>query len=526
MNHFVGVRILNLMRPIILAILDGWGYSPQTLGNAIKNAKTPVLDEITKNYPSLLLQASGTAVGMTWGESGNSEVGHLTLGAGRIIFQYLTKINEAIKSGSFSRSPVLKELAGHIAKNQSTLHLIGLLTSGSVHAYIDHLFALLDFAKQTAEKVKVHLFLDGRDSGLKESIQLIEKVKEVMAKKGIGTLATIIGRDYAMDRNNDWAKTEVTYRLLTEGQGESVGDPVIRIKELHAQGINDPDIPALLCDPEGYIHENDAICFFNFREDSMRQLIKAFIQPESGTFSHSIPNNLYIASMTQYVESESLHVLFPPPDVPNSLPELVSKSGMNQLHIAETEKYAHVTYFFNGLKNKPLQGETDVFIDSLHNILEHPEMKADEIAEKVIQELQRGYYGFYVLNFANGDMLSHLGNLEIATKGIEAVDIAIGQIQNAILQAEGILIITSDHGNAESLIYKGTGEKETKHNDNPVPFYLIAKEFMRERSEEDIAKNYTQAQGILADVAPTVLELIGVQKPEEMTGSSLLSQLK
>ncbi len=524
------------MRPIVLTILDGWGYSKNINGNAIAGAGTPVLDEIFQNYPSMLLQASGPAVGMTFGESGNSEVGHLTLGAGRIIFQYLTRINKAIGTGEFFKNPALEEAVHHIQTNNSlptgqagTLHIVGLLTSGAVHAHFNHLIALVKFAKDSNAPYKIHLFTDGRDSGLKEAGDTLKKLSGQIG--GLDHLATLIGRDFAMDRNNNWQKTEIAFNLLTQGTGTPSDDIFKTLEGYYVQDIHDGGIPStVMINKEGLPAEDlvkagDAIVFFNFREDSMRQLVQAFTDESFDKFPRVLPANLYLASMTRYSDSPLLHVLFPPPPIDHCLSEVLSADSKKHLHIAETEKYAHVTFFFNGLRNAPYEGETDFFIDSLENPIEHPEMRARDIADKVVTELDRNGYDFYVINIANGDILAHLGNLEAATQGVRAVDTALGVIKEKVLAKDGIMLITADHGNVESMIYKNTGAQETKHDDNPVPFYLIGREYARPRTIDELNKSLAQADGLLADVAPTILELLKMLVPVEMTGTSLLSGL-
>ncbi len=513
------------MKPVVLTILDGWGYSKQKLGNAILNAKTPNIDSIQQNYPSLLLQASGIAAGMAWGESGNSEVGHLTIGAGRVIFQYLSRINKAIDDESFFSNKVLIEAIEHVHKNNSTLHLAGLLTSGSVHAYIAHLFALADLAKKNnVINLKIHFFTDGKDSGLKEAPILIKKINDYLSQASIGNIATVIGRDFAMDRSKNWDLTQTAYKLLTAGVGEKTSDIYQKLEEYYSRELNDSKIPPTITDDAGFVKDSDALVFFNFREDSMRQLAEAFVNNDFNIFERKEFNNLYVASLTKYIENPNLHVAFPIPEIGNGLAEVLSQNNKRQYHIAETEKYAHVTYFFNCLKNAPFDGETDFLSESLKNPLENPKMKADDITEKVLSELDR--YDFFVINFANGDTLSHLGNLEATVRGVQAIDEVVGKITSAVLEKNGIMVITADHGNAESLTYKSSGESETKHNDNPVPFYLIGKEFERYKSDDDIESAMKQPAGLLADIAPTILELMGIEKPAEMTGESLLKILK
>lgn len=507
------------MRPIVLTILDGWGYSKETTGNAIANAQTPVLNEIYQKFPTTLLQASGPAVGMTFGEPGNSEVGHLTLGSGRIIFQYLTRINKAISNGEFVKNPALEETAHHVQKNNSTLHIAGLLTSGAVHAYFDHLLALVEFAKANNINFQIHLFTDGRDSGLKESPELLKKLSDRIG--GLDNLVSIIGRDLAMDRDNKWTGVQAAYELLASGKGQPSNDIYKTLEEFYAQNIHDADIPAISL-KEHAIKDGDSLIFFNFREDSMREIVQAFVDPKFDKFKRTLPANLYVASMTQYLESPELHALFPPPAIPHPLAEVLSANGKKQYHIAETDKYAHVTYFFNGLRNTPYEQETDLFVESLPDPIANPQMKAAEIANHVVSELDRDGYDFYVINFANGDILAHLGNLEAAIKGVEAVDAAIGTLKQKILEKNGVMLITADHGNVESMIYKATGEQETKHDDNPVHFVTIGNEF--ENKGEGMGKS--EISGLLSDVAPTVLELMGIQQPEEMTGTSLVSKFQ
>ncbi|HEY4474989.1 MAG TPA: 2,3-bisphosphoglycerate-independent phosphoglycerate mutase [Candidatus Paceibacterota bacterium] len=513
------------MKPVVLTILDGWGYFKQKHGNAILNAETPNIDFIQQNYPSLLLQASGKAAGVTWGESGNSEVGHLTIGAGRVIFQYLSRINKAIDNESFFSNQILTKAIGHVHENNSTLHLAGLLTSGSVHAYLAHLFALIDLAKRNnIVNLKIHLFTDGKDSGLKEAPELIKKVDNYLFQAGVGKIATVIGRDFAMDRGKNWDLTRAAYELLTAGVGEKTIDIYKKLEEYYLSSHSDYQIPPTVIEDVGIVQENDSLVFFNFREDSMRQIIEVFIDKEFNIFSKKELANLFIVSLTQYIENPNLHVAFPIPEIKNGLAEVLSKNGKKQYHITETEKYAHVTYFFNCFKNMPFSGETDFLSESVKNPTENPEMRANEITEMVLSELDN--YDFFVINFANGDILSHLGNLEVVIKGVQAVDEALGKIKSAVLGRGGVMIVTADHGNAESLTYQSSGESETKHNDNPVPFYLIGKEFEKPRTEKDIKLSMDKPSGLLADVAPTILELMGIEKPAEMTGESLLKIIR
>lgn len=513
------------MRPIVLTILDGWGYSTQKVGNAILNARKPNLDFIMANYPGLLLQASGKAVGLTWGETGNSEVGHLTIGAGRIIFQYLSRINKAIETGEFFSNPALLQAANHVQKNSSKFHIAGLLTSGSVHSYFNHIGALAEFTKRNGLKnVKLHLFTDAKDSGLKEAKPLLVKLNEQLNKYPEVKLATVIGRDFSMDRNNNWNLTEKAYNLMTRGDGEKIDDVIKKLDEFYAQGIHDNRVPPLLLDPSGIVEGGDALVFFNFREDSMRQTVRCFLDKDLEFFQRNPVENVLTVAMTPYLEDPNLLVAFSAPEVKNGLAEYLSLNGKKQLHIAETEKYAHATFFFNCLKNEPFPGESDIFIKSTKKPETEPEMMANDILAKVVEEISRDFYDFTIINFANADIVAHSGNLEKTTRGIEIVDSCIGKLKEVVFEKNGILIITSDHGNAESITSRG-GDEESKHNMSPVPFFVVVKEYERPRTEEEIKESLANVSGIIADIAPTILEMFGLPKPEEMTGESLFKLL-
>lgn len=509
--------------PVVLVIIDGFGYSANKIGNAIALAQKPNLDVLTQNYPYTLLQASGQMVGLDWGEPGNSEVGHMTLGAGRIVKHYLSLINESINSGDFFQNKTLLTAAIHAKQNKTKLHLAGLLTSGSVHASFKHLVALLDFVKKTnLENVYLHLFLDGKDSGLKESVDLLKRLeKELIVSENI-KIATVIGRDYAMDRNNHWEFTKQAYELMVEGKGEKVSSFLEEVAHQHQEGLTDSKIPPLVnASLEApLISSGDSIIFFNFREDSMRQLVRAF-RPgaEVGFPLSSIPENLYLVTFTKYLDGDNIYPLLEPLQIKNNLAEYLSGQGKTQLHIAESEKYAHATFFFNGLKDKVYDGETDLLLESPKDLAAEPAMRAMDIAKKVAEELDQDRYDFILINFANADMLSHTGNIQIVVKGIEAVDEAIRLLYEKVKEKNGTMVITADHGNAESLVYSLSGEKETKHNTNPVPLCLVADRFQNKKMSEEVT-------GMLADVAPTVLELMGLPKPPEMTGESLLKLIK
>lgn len=510
-----------------MIVIDGFGYSEHKIGNAVAMAKKPNLDFFQENYPHTLLQASGTAVGLEWGEPGNSEVGHLSLGAGRIFKHYLPIINSAINDKSFFSNKTLLEAVRNVnpsagGKN-SKLHILGLLTSGSVHAYLKHLMALIDLVKkENVKNVYLHLFTDGKDSGIKESASLLKKVQgEISGYENI-KVATIIGRDFAMNRTNEWEKTKQAYELVVEGKGNKTADIGKALDDYHKNGITDESIPPTVLEglSQPLISDGDSLIFFNFREDSIRQLVRAVIEDNFTFFNRTLPKDIFVITLTKYLENAKLHYLFEPIKTSNNLAEWLSLQGKTQLHIAESEKYAHVTIFFNGLENKVYDGETDLFLESPHKLASSPEMRAKDIALKVIEEMKREHYDFFLINFANADMLSHLGNIDLVAKGIEKVDESIGLIFEEIKKQNGTMIITSDHGNAESLTYGISGERETKHNLNPVPFYLVSEKFQgRGLDGEEIS-------GVLPDVAPTILEIMGLPTPPEMTGQSLLKLIK
>lgn len=513
---------METKRPVVLAIIDGFGVSEIKIGNAVQMAQKPNLDFIAQNYPHTLLQASGEAVGLDFGEVGNSEVGHMNLGAGRIVKHYSTIINAAIKDGSFATNSALARAVEHAKTNQGTLHIAGLLTAGSVHAQLGHLIALVELAKATPTlKTYLHLFTDGKDSGLYECTDLLKKLEPHLAEAPNVTIATAIGRDWAMDRNKRWDHTQVAYQLITEGAGEPTDAFATSFGNYHQQEINDMRLPALVARalPKPLMKDGDALIFFNFREDSMRQISRAFTEPRFSKFPVRSWQNLYVAGFTQYIENPALHVAFGPYPIKNNLAEWLSNNGKKQFHIAESEKYAHVTLFFNGLHDQPYASETDQFMESIEPIGENTVMRAADIAQAVVAELEKDESDFILLNFANADMLSHLGNLEKVASGIGAIDDAMGTVYQKVKEKNGILVITADHGNAESLIYTATGERETKHNNNPVPCYIVAEEYFQK------VKLPTDVSGILGDVAPTVLELMGLSIPNEMTGQSLLRLL-
>jgi len=513
------------MEPLILIILDGWGWSKNKLGNAILNAKTPFLDTIKKQYPFFLLQASGQAVGLPPLQEGNSEVGHLAIGAGRIVPQHLTRIDRALKDGSFFKNKVFLALIKHIQQNNSTLHLMGLLTSGTVHASLHHLLEIIKFLKKQnlSNNIFVHLFTDGKDSGKKESSSLIKLVKKEIEGKQNFKIASVMGRNFAMDRENNWQLTKQAYDLLVNGIGNKTEDLERALNEYHSKDITDESIPpTILSNNEGFIKDGDGVLFLNFREDNARQLTRMFTDKESEIFEVSKLKNIFFATMTDYGKNINAYPIFRREKIINTLSEVLQNNNKKQLKIAETVKYAHLTYFFNGLRSEPFKNEVDIIVPSLKDPENNPQMRSNEIAEKVVEELKRGFYDFIAINLANADILSHTGNFQATIKGVEAVDRALGKIYKEAVITQAKLIITADHGNAEALTYVGTGEIETKHNPNPVPFYLISSEFKKQKTDSEMVSEEESINGMLIDIAPTILEIMNIEKPKEMTGISLI----
>lgn len=517
-------------KPVVLIILDGFGHDSNATESPWQLAKHPNFSEIEKWYPFTTLQASGLAVGLPWGEEGNSEVGHLTLGSGRIIYNHLPRIITAIHDGKFDENEAFIEAIEHVKKNKSKLHLMGLFSSGSVHSYADHLYALLDLAKkQGVEKTYLHLFADGRDAPPNESVKFFEQLESRLEKKyPKAKIASIIGRHYAMDREEKWNNIEKTYKLMTEKEGDEFKYVSQHIEKNYKKGNSDEFIEPGFKEGSEPIQNGDSVIFFNYREDSAREITSAFVRVDFEKFSRKKIADLKFVSMTEYDKDLPTIVAFPPLRVDNPLSKILSDKNLKQLHIAETEKYAHITYFFNGGKENPFDGEKRILVSSpkvdKYDVV--PEMSARKITEKILDNLK--IYDFMAINFANADMIGHTGNFEQCIKAIEVLDECVGKIVPKILNAGGVVLITSDHGNVEEKIYKLTGEKMTRHTTNPVPFYLIGKGWEREKpvNVEKIKGQYQEAIGTIADVAPTILEIFEIQPPPEMTGKSLLKKLK
>ncbi|MBI5079529.1 2,3-bisphosphoglycerate-independent phosphoglycerate mutase [Candidatus Wolfebacteria bacterium] len=511
-------------RTVVLIILDGWGIGRNDQSNPIFTADLKNINQIKANFPSAGLQASGIAVGLPWGEEGNSEVGHLNIGGGKIIYQNYPKISLSIRDKSFFKNKVLREVFERAKKKGSAINLIGLLTDGNVHASLEHLLALIEFAeKEQVRKINLHLITDGRDSPPNSAIELLKKIP--LSQNVV--LSTIGGRYYAMDRDKHWDRTQKYYQTLI-GEGAVADNCEIPIKNAYQKNLNDEYVfPASLGPEKRSVQDGDSVIFFNFREDRMRQIVEPFINKNFDKFPVKNFTDIYVAAMTDYDDNFKIPVAFPKEQIENPLSKILADNDKIQLKISETEKYAHITYFFNGEIEPPFNNEYRVLIPSKGDIHynEHPAMMAPEITNRLIEAIEEQSYDFILVNYANSDVIAHTGNYQATLEAVKIIDGEIEKVMKAVLERDGALIITSDHGNAERLFDPKTGEPETRHDPNPVPIYLIAKEFMRQNDEEKIRDAEKIPIGVLADVAPTILELMKIPKPKEMTGQSLLKFL-
>lgn len=522
-------------KKILLLILDGFGVASPNRGNAISMAKPEHLNALISEYPTITLQASGPLVGLPWGEMGNSEVGHLSIGAGRIVGQDLPRINKSIQNGDFFKNEVLISACQHAKQNNSSLHLLGMVSSGGVHSYDEHLYALLGMAaEQGLQKVFIHMITDGRDTDQKAALLSLEKLNERIIQIGVGKIATVSGRFYAMDRGGHWEQTEMQYQAMVNGVGETSTSPLECIQRNYARGVFDEMIrPTVIVDvannPIAKVAEHDSIIFFNFRQDRAIQLTAAFVAPERMQIAqpHEKIADLQFTTMTMYMENLPVQVAFGQKQIKNYLGQVLSAAGMRQFHVAETEKFAHVTSFFNGGYLDPLPGEDRLFVPSpnnTHNYMDSPEMSAAQIADALVDEISHEQYNFYVANFANADMVGHTGSFDATVAAIKAMDALFPRLVDAVLTAGGCMIITADHGNAEEMIDNQTGEINKDHTTAPVPFIIIAKELKRHvhsaSGYNDLAS--LVPEGALTDIAPTILDLFGLQQPPEMDGISLL----
>ena len=499
------------MKPLILIIMDGWGVRREKKGNAIALANTPNFDYLKKNYPYTELMTHGEHVGLAKNMMGGSEVGHVNIGAGRVVKQSIVRINDSIKDGSFFKNKNILEAFTNAREKGSTLHLMGLLSDAGVHSYESHLYALLKLAKkQKVEKVMIHVFADGRDTAPQALEKHIKRLNKKIKQYKTGEIATIMGRYYAMDRDNRWKRTEKAYLALTKGRGVKSQNILDSIKKAYKKGETDEFInPIIINDFDG-VKNNDSIVMFNYRADRMRQIVKAFTEKDFKKFKRK-KIDLVCTCMTRYYDEVSALVVFEKIKLKNVLGEVLSNHNIGQLRISETEKNSHVTYFFNGLKEEPFPKE-DRFLFQSPKIATYdmkPEMSAFGVTKKLIEEIGKDKYGFIVLNLVNADMVGHTGNLNAAIKAVEAVDVCLGKIVKIIKEKSGIALITADHGNAEKML-NSKGEKLKEHTKYPVPFIIFSD------------KCYNLKKGKLADIAPTILDLMKIKKPKEISEKSLI----
>ena len=498
-----------------MAILDGFGVAAPTAGNAIAAAATPVLDELFMTCPNTTLSASGEDVGLPDGQIGNSEVGHTNIGAGRVVYQDLPRITHDIESGAFFHNAELLSVVRACQETESSLHFMGLVSPGGVHSHIDHLFGLIELASRNGlKKVYIHCFTDGRDVPPDSGKGSIEACVNKCRELGVGKIATIIGRFYAMDRDNRWERVERAYNALVFGEGAVEPDPARAMQLSYDAGVTDEFVKPVICDPDGMIKQGDSIVFFNFRPDRAREITCAFTEIEFKGFKRKngfFPVN-YVC-MTQYDEKISgVTIAYPPSFPEQTLGETISRLGLRQLRIAETEKYAHVTFFFNGGVEKPFDGEERILIPSPKEFPTYdliPEMSAYKVADAVCAEILGRKHDVVILNFANCDMVGHTGDFNAAVNAVQAVDECVGKVRDAVAQIGGYLIVTSDHGNSETMLEEDGVRKHTAHTTNPVPFIILG-------------ANVALRSGRLADIAPTLLDLMDIQKPEIMTGETLI----
>lgn len=505
----------KLNAPIALIIMDGWGVGDaQSTTNAVNVGKTPVIDGLTAKYPHAQLACSGEAVGLPDGQMGNSEVGHTNIGAGRIVYQELTRITKAIREGAFFKNPVFLDVINAVKKNNGALHLMGLLSDGGVHSHNSHLYALLQLAKQEGvENVFVHAFLDGRDVPPSSAADYLAELEAKLKEIGVGKIATISGRYYAMDRDKRWDRVQKAYNAIALGEGVKQASSELAIKNSYEEDTTDEFVvPVVVGNYAGMAASNDGAIFFNFRPDRARELTHAFVDTTFDGFVRNEDLKIPFATMTQYEKGMNVEIAYKPESLTNTLGEYVSKLGYTQLRIAETEKYAHVTFFFNGGIEQPYEGEDRILVPSpkVATYDLQPEMSAIEVTDKVVEAILSKKYDFIILNYANGDMVGHTGVMEAAVKAVETVDTCVGRFVDAIKQVGGTVCITADHGNAEKMLDEETKEAFTAHTTNPVPFIVVS----------DKVKEVKD--GALCDIAPTLLKLAGLEVPAEMTGKALI----
>ena len=502
--------------------MDGFGYNPSDYGNAIRAAKTPRLDEIFKNNPMTYIGASGMDVGLPDGQMGNSEVGHTNIGAGRVVYQELTRITKSIQDGDFFTNDAFIKAVENCKKNNSALHLIGLLSDGGVHSHNTHLYALIELAKKNGlDKVYVHCLLDGRDVPPTSGVEYIEELENKMSETGAGKIATVMGRFYAMDRDNMWDRVGMAYNAMVNREGIEADDALTAVKKSYetidgdGKHLTDEFVMPTVVKGGAPIASGDSVIFFNFRPDRAREITRTFVDPDFTGFERKEFFPLYYVCMTQYdAEMPNVDIAFKPEALTNTMGEYLSKLNKTQLRIAETQKYAHVTFFFNGGEEKTYPGEDRILIDSpkISTFDLKPEMSAYEVCDAACEQILSGKYDVVILNYANCDMVGHTGIFDAAVKAVEAVDECVGRLTDAVMKMDGVILITADHGNADKM-YEDDGSPFTAHTTNPVPLAVVGKDC-----------KLKQSGGRLCDLSPTMLDIMGLEQPKEMTGVSLIEK--
>ena len=507
--------------PVVLVVLDGWGIGRDEPGNAVLAAATPVMDRLWRDFPHAAMAASGEDVGLPAGQMGNSEVGHLNLGAGFVVHQWLTRLDRAVADGSFAANPVLNAALAHATAPGRTLHLLGLVSDGGVHSHVRHLEALLRMAAAAGvPDVAVHVFTDGRDTAPTSGLGFVADLDRLLAELGTGRIATVAGRYYAMDRDHRWDREERAYRAIVDAEGEHAATAEEAVARAYAAGVTDEFVPPTVIGPGAPLKPGDALVVFNFRADRARELVEALTLPDFAGFDRGprVPD-LHVATMARYEEGLPVAVAFEPHDVVRPLARVVSEAGLAQFHAAETEKYPHVTFFLNGGREAPFPGEERTLVPSpkVATYDLQPEMSAEGVTDAVVAAIGSGRFGLVVVNFANGDMVGHTGDFAAAVRAVETADRCLGRVVAATLTAGGVALVTADHGNAEEMVDPATGAPLTAHTTNPVPVVLVAPEGSPLRGAR------LRADGRLAAVAPTLLALLGLAAPPEMTEPSLLA---
>lgn len=526
--------MINLRRkPAVLIIIDGFGVAPPSRGNTIALAKTPNIDGLISRYPTVTLQAAGESVGLPWGEIGNSEVGHLAIGSGRIIFQDLPRITRSIVDGSFFENPVFVKNITETVQRGGNVHLVGMLSSAGVHSYDEHGFALMELCQRLkVPKLFLHVILDGRDCAYNSGVEFVAKLEDKIKQIGLGQIATISGRFYAMDRDGRWERTQLAYEAMVNGRGPQAATANDAIQASYAQNVYDEQlVPTVITTggkPIGLVQANDAVLFYNYRSDRARQLTKAFTLPTFDKFTRpEYLKGLDFVTMTEYEKDLPVTIAFPPVQVTEPLGKVFSDAGLRQLRAAETEKYAHVTFFFNGGSEGVYPGEDRILVPSpmVPSYDEKPAMSEREITAKIIVALNTGKYDFAVINYAAPDMIGHTGNIVATIKAVEITDDCVGQIVDTVLAKNGLVMITADHGNAETKINSQTGEVSKEHSTNPVPLIVVANDLPSALVERHHVPMRDLSGlipvGVLADIAPTLLSLVGLPIPASMNGHNI-----